>query len=206
MKPATDRSEYRLAKRHLLALVLTCLLAPPFAANASSTETPALTRDASDNESEANEQAIRRDLELFRNAPTSLLQAITSVQKLDSRLRIADVGFDGGSGQPVYRVKAFQKDRLLEYTVDASTGELSAHTIMSALKELSAEDRKNLMALKTVRQQLSDAVVVAERATSGKAISGGLMQERGKLNFVIVVVSGDSLKQVMLEPPRIRRR
>ena len=206
MEPAADRSKYPVAKRHLLAIVLTCLFVPPFAATESSRETPAVTRGTGENESEANERALRRELELFRDAPTPLLQAIAIVQNLDSGSRIADVAFDGGSGQPVYRVRAFQKDRLLEYTIDARTGELSADTITSALKELSAEDRKNLMALRAVRQQLSEAVVVAERAASGKAISGGLTHERGKLNFVIVVVSGDRLKQVMLEPPRIKRR
>ena len=42
---------------------------------------------------------------------------------------------------------------------------------------------------------------VAEDNTSGKALSGGLMNEAGKLIFVIVVLSGTNLKQVMLEPP-----
>ena len=42
---------------------------------------------------------------------------------------------------------------------------------------------------------------VAEDNTSGKALSGGLMNEAGKLNFVIVVLFGTKLKQVMLEPP-----
>jgi hypothetical protein len=49
-------------------------------------------------------------------------------------------------------------------------------------------------------------VRVAERAASGKAISGGLTRERGKLNFVVIVVSGLDLKQVLLEPPRRKNR
>jgi hypothetical protein len=63
------------------------------------------------------------------------------------------------------------------------------------------EDQSNLIALQSVRQELADAVFVAEDNTSGKALSGGLMNEAGKLNFVIVVLSGTKLKQVMLEPP-----
>ena len=66
---------------------------------------------------------------------------------------------------------------------------------------MNLEDRLNLIAMQSVRQELADAVFVAEDNTSGKALSGGLMNEAGKLNFVIVVLSGTKLKQVMLEPP-----
>jgi hypothetical protein len=45
-----------------------------------------------------------------------------------------------------------------------------------------------------------------EQVASGRAIGGSLMEDNGKLNFVIVVVSGGSdLKQVVLEPPQTRR-
>ncbi len=47
---------------------------------------------------------------------------------------------------------------------------------------------------------------VAEKAGSGKALGGGLVRLNGRLNFVVVVVSGDSLKEVMLEPPKAGRR
>ena len=63
------------------------------------------------------------------------------------------------------------------------------------------EARRNLAALKTIRHRLADAVRVAEQAASGKAISGGLIRERGRLNFAIVVMSGSDLKEVILEPP-----
>ena len=69
------------------------------------------------------------------------------------------------------------------------------------MSELNLEDRLNLIAMQSVRQELADAVFVAEDNTSGKALSGGLMNEAGKLIFVIVVLSGTNLKQVMLEPP-----
>jgi hypothetical protein len=75
------------------------------------------------------------------------------------------------------------------------------NTTVSSLNGLHKEDRTNLIALQSVRQELADAVFVAEDNTSGKAISGGLMNEDGKLTFVIVVLSGSNLKQVILEPP-----
>ena len=66
---------------------------------------------------------------------------------------------------------------------------------------LDADDRSNLAALRTIRHRLADAIRVAEQAASGKAISGGLIRERGRLNFAIVVMSGSDLKEVILEPP-----
>lgn len=72
---------------------------------------------------------------------------------------------------------------------------------MSSMSKLNIEDRFNWIAMPSVRQELADAVFVSEDNTSGKAISGGLMNEAGKLIFVIVVLSDTNLKQVMLEPP-----
>jgi hypothetical protein len=50
-----------------------------------------------------------------------------------------------------------------------------------------------------------DAVRVAERSITGKAISAGLIEEKSKLNFVVVIASGNDLKQVLLEPPVKKR-
>jgi hypothetical protein len=49
-------------------------------------------------------------------------------------------------------------------------------------------------------------VHVAEKAASGKALGAGLVRQEDRLNFVVVVVSGDSLKEVLLEPPKGRGR
>jgi uncharacterized membrane protein YkoI len=126
MKSATEHPwKHSVSNGHLFAIVLMSLLAsPPFAATASSTVTPALAHDAGENEVEADEQSVRRELELFHDASISLVQAITIVRNLDTHSRIADVAFDGASGQPIYRVRTFQNDRVLEYTIDARTGDL----------------------------------------------------------------------------------
>ena len=44
---------------------------------------------------------------------------------------------------------------------------------------------------------------VSPRKHPGNALAGGLIKQDGKLNFVVVVASGDRLKEVMLEPPRV---
>ncbi|MEH2546108.1 putative membrane protein YkoI [Bradyrhizobium sp. AZCC 2262] len=144
---------------------------------------------------------ISRELELFRGAEVSLRQALKIAGSLHPGSRIVDVSFDGGSGSPVYRVKAFREDRVWEDTIDARTGQVAGNAIVLPMSELNLEDRLNLIAMQSVRHELADAVSVAEENTSGKALSGGLMSEAGKLNFVIVVLSGTNLRQVMLEPP-----
>ncbi|XSC46708.1 PepSY domain-containing protein [Bradyrhizobium sp. RDT10] len=113
----------------------------------------------------------------------------------------ADVSFDGAPDSPVYRVKTLHNDRIWQHAIDATTGKIVGGEAALPLKELDAEDRSNLVALKTIRHRLADAVRVAEHAASGKAVSGGLIRERGRLNFAIVVMSGSDLKEVILKPP-----
>jgi uncharacterized membrane protein YkoI len=153
------------------------------------------------------EDAVDRELELFRSAPISLQQALLIAERLHAGSRVVDISFDGASDPPVYRVKNIQKDQLWENSIDARTGMSSAGGKPSLfVKDLEAQDRRNVLALRAVRQDLSDAVVVAERSTRGKAISGGLMNEEGTLYFVVVMDTADGLKQVLLEPPRVRGR
>ena len=158
-------------------------------------------------EGERNQQeAVNRELKAFRAAQLSLRQAMGIAEKLHVGSRTADISFDGASGSPVYRVKTVQDNRLWEHAIDARTGDAIGTETVSHLNDLNPDDRNNVLALRTVRQQLSDAVIIAEQVASGRAIGGSLMDDNGKLNFVIVVVSGGGdLKQVVLEPPQRRR-
>jgi len=160
--------------RQLLAAALVAIILPaPVYAVASSTGEPASLRNEAEESAASDQQAVNRELELFRGSAISLSQAMAIAEALHAGAMTADVSFDGASGSPVYR----------------------------PLKELDAEDRSNLVALKTIRHRLADAIRVAEQAAAGKAISGGLIRERGRLNFAIVVMSGSDLKEVILEPP-----
>jgi hypothetical protein len=165
------------------------------------------TQHALDEQNFEREDAIDRELELFRSAQVSLQQALLIAERLHTGSRVVDISFDGASNPPVYRVKNIQKDQLWENSIDARTGISSAggkHSLF--VKDLEAQDRRNLLALRAVRQELSDAVVVTERSTRGKALSGGLMNEDGTLYFVVVMDTAHGLKQVLLEPPRVRGR
>jgi uncharacterized membrane protein YkoI len=191
--------------RPLLAAALLAILLPaPVFAIASATDTPSSPHNQARVDSEPDQQAINREIELFRGSAISLSQAMAIAEALHAGATTADVSFDGAARAPVYRVKTLHNDRVWQHAIDATTGKIVGGEAALPLKELDADERDNLAALRAVRHRLSDAVRVAERAAAGKAISGGLIRERGRLNFAIVVVSGSDLKEVVLEPPRAR--
>jgi uncharacterized membrane protein YkoI len=154
---------------------------------------------------EAEDAGVRRLLEQFRTIKIPLSQAVAIAEHLHDGSRTADVSFEI-SGPPVYRVRTEKNERIWENVIDASTGSVSEKEISSSLRELDREDLGNIIALKSAEQELSDAVRIAEKAAEGSALAGGLMKQEGKLNFVVVVASGDRLKEVMLEPPRVSKQ
>ncbi len=167
---------------------------------------PAAPQSETDNDAALDQQAISREIERFRGSTVSLRQAMTIAEALHPGSITADISFDGTPASPVYRVKTLHNDRIWQQVVDATTGEIVSGGAALPLTQLDADDRDNLAALKVVQHRLVDAVRVAEHAASGKAISGGLIRERGRLNFSIIVVSGNDLKEVVLQPPAPRRR
>ena len=188
--------------RKLLAIALLATLLPvPVHALAASTGAPASLRNEADDSAALEQRAVSRELALFRGSAISLSQAMAIAEALHAGSTTADISFDGAAASPVYRVKTLHNDRVWQHAINASTGEIVGGGAASPLNEFDAEDRSNLDALKTVPHRLADAVRVAERAASGKAIRGGLIRERGRLNFAIVVMSGGDLKEVILEPP-----
>ena len=188
--------------RQLLAAALVAIILPaPVYAVASSTGEPASLRNEAGDDAASDQQAVSRELALFRGSAVSLSQAMAIAEALHAGATTADVSFDGASDAPVYRVKTLHNDRVWHHAIDARTGKIVGGEAALPLKELDAEDRSNLAALRTIRHRLADAIRVAEQAAAGKAISGGLIRERGRLNFAIVVMSGSDLKEVILEPP-----
>ncbi|MDA9423622.1 MULTISPECIES: PepSY domain-containing protein [Bradyrhizobium] len=190
----------------LLAAALPALLLAAPAQAVVTTGTPTALHSDADGDAEAERQAVSREIERFRSSSITIGQAMAIAEARHAGATTADVSFDGASGVPVYRVKTLHNDRIWRHTINAATGEFVGGEAALPLAELDHEDRSNLAALGAIRHRLADAVRVAERAAAGKAISGGLVRERGRLNFAIVVISGDDLKEVILEPPGARAR
>jgi uncharacterized membrane protein YkoI len=149
---------------------------------------------------ETNTESDQRFLAAFRAAPLSLIQAIAIAERLHTGSRTAAISFDT-SESPSYRVRTVKDKEIWENVVDVHTGRTAGSETVRSLNELEMEERDNISALRSVKQELSDAVAIAEKAAAGKAISGGLVKEGDRLNFVVVVLSDDLVKEVFLEPP-----
>jgi uncharacterized membrane protein YkoI len=193
-------------KMQLLALMVCSAALTGTGAMADITQAPSdAAQQSAAAQDDVDEAAIRRVIEQFHTTRVPLDQAMTIAERLHDGSRTADVNFEI-SGPPVYRVRTVKNEHIYENVIDASTGSVSQREIASSLKELDREDLAKVVALKWIKQDLSDAVRVAEKAAEGKALAGGLMKQDGKLNFVVVVAAGDRLKEVLLEPPKIGRR
>ena len=147
--------------------------------------------------------ADQRFLALFRTAPLSPTRAIAVAEALHADSRAVAIAFDT-SGTPGYRVRTVKNNEIWENVVDVLTGRTAGPELVWALTELDAEERENIIALRSVGQELSEAVAIAEEAAAGKAISGGLVKDGDQVNFVVVVLSDGRAKEVLLEPPRPR--
>ena len=150
---------------------------------------------------EANTDSDQRFLAAFRAAHLPLLEAIAIAERLHVGSRTAGISFDT-SDNPSYRVRTVKAKMIWENVIDVRTGRTAGPETVRSLNELEMEERDNISALGSLKQELSDAVAIAEKAAAGKAISGGLVKEGDQLNFVVVVLSDDHVKEVFLEPPR----
>jgi len=164
------------------------------------TTAPAQSERGADRNGVADEEE-GRELERFETADISLQEALKIAGKFHFGARVVDISFDATGRTAVYRVKSIRRGHIWEDMIDTTTGRIMAVATESDFANLKTTDRRNLVAFRSVSLEIADAVRVAERNASGSAISAGLLAENGKLNFVIVVVSGKKLRQVILQPP-----
>jgi len=187
----------------MVALGLTMLTPSDVAAHGAFTAS--LQDEPRGDGSGIDRRIIERELGLFRSAQISLRRAMEIAEALHSSSRTMDISLDGGTDASVFRVRTAKDSLIWENTIDAQSGTVRGDEITSAVQDLHANDRVDLAAFRSIRQSMSDAVFIAEVSTSGRAIGGSLTHKNGRLNFVIIVLSGDDLKRVVLEPPRPNR-
>jgi len=191
-------------KQHLLALIVWTAMLTASGAVAD-VQSPADTDRSTTAPADAEDATIRRVLTEFRTVRVPLSRAMAIAERLHEGSKTADISFES-AGAPIYRVRTIRNERVWENTVDANSGGIAGKEVTSSLRQLGREDLANMIALKWVKQELSDAVQVAERAAAGSALAGGLVSQDGRLNFVVVVAAGDDLKEVMLEPPNVAKQ
>ena len=198
---AMDSSTTATIKHGLAGLVLVAsILASSQAIAALKTDSERAPRQSGAAQQEKNEEPDERLLAQFR-AAMSLTQAIAVAERLHLGSRTAAVTFEI-SDRPGYRVRTVKDKQIWENVVDIITGRTIGLETSLSVSDLDVDERDNIIALKSVRQELTEAIEIAEKAASGKAISGGLVKERDQVNFVVLVASEDRIKEVFLDPPR----
>lgn len=192
-----------MSKKRLLAIiVLSATLAATGAIAHVTYEPSDVANRGTAEQRDPEEAAIRRLLEQFR-AMIPLSQAVAIAERLHDGSKTADANFEI-SDPPIYRVRTLRNERIWENVIDAKTGSVTASEV-SSLRELDREYLGNIIALNSVEQELSDAVRIAEETTGGSALAANLMRQDGKLNIVVLIANGDRLKEVVLEPSKVRR-
>jgi uncharacterized membrane protein YkoI len=191
-------------KNDLFAMFIVVAALAPVAAMADSSES-STAQDSGAAEVDSDQTILRKLLEISHEAEVSLTEAIATAEKLHDGSRTVQIGFEK-SGSPEYRVRTVRGSVIWQNTVDARNGRIIGNEARFLLGELGPDDRRDIDALKHVTQDLSEAVLYAEKAVAGKAVGGCLVDEDGTPNFAVVVVSGNRLKQVMLEAKRVDRR
>jgi len=100
-----------MSKKQLFLTLLSLLISAPCYAGATLDVEIGAAQEQDANRNGLTDEAISRELDLFRGAEVSLRQALKIADSLHPGSRIVDVSFDGGSGSSVYRVKTFRQDR-----------------------------------------------------------------------------------------------
>lgn len=157
-------------------------------------------------ESPAADQPAADKLELVRAAPISLAQAIAIAEKLHPGTKSVRIEADIVGNALVYRVRTARDGQVWVSVVSGSSGAVVGAPSDSSPVRAGDDERRELAVLQSIGPGLSDAVAVAERSTRGRAVLGELVVEQGRLKFAIVVLAGDALKEVVLEPPGARLR
>jgi uncharacterized membrane protein YkoI len=140
-----------MSMKQLLVALLSLLICAPSNAGATLDGKISAAQEQDANGNGLTDEAISRELELFRGAEVSVRQALKIAGSLHPGSRIVDVGFDGGSGSSVYRVKTFRQGSIWTDTIDAKTGRVAGNATVSSISELNLEDRLNLIAMQSVR-------------------------------------------------------
>src|SRR5450631_3953683 len=165
------KARQRSVKRFLSFLVL-MVITPLLAKGVDEPPVGPLGRDV-------DMSSINREVEAFSHAVVSAKEAIQAAEQHVGGGNVIDIGFEGDAGPPFYRMKAYRGEAAWDLMIDAAT--------------------RRVKTLKRLDFRLSDAVAVAEKYGSGRAISAGLDRVDGRLVILVVVVSEGLLKQISID-------
>ncbi|MGP9811963.1 hypothetical protein ACTZWT_10665 [Rhodopseudomonas sp. NSM] len=120
--------------------------------------------------------------------------------------RVYDLSFNGDGAAPAFEVKSYRDDKIWNTVVDAATRRIVRSAMVMPASDLHGEDQRSIDEFRRSNMALAEAIEIAEKYGPGRAISAGLHHTGGKLVFVVVVVSGGALKEIVIRPESLKRR
>ena len=106
----------------ILSLMLAMAPVAAFGRESADLAPPSAPQSNFPQSNESESEALMREVEVFADARISARRAIAIAERLGAGARVVDLGFDGSSPHPAYRVKVLLNGELGEVAVDASTG------------------------------------------------------------------------------------
>lgn len=184
-------------------LILSILAIAPVSAFGRESADLALPPVPQSRESESD--ALLQEIKAFTYAQVSARRAIAIAERRGAGAKVVDLGFDGSTAHPAYRVKVLLNGEVWEGAIDAARGAAVGigSTPVARLRE---ENQTILAAFAAAGIDLSETIAIAEQYGAGKALSAGLQLNGAKLVLMVVVVSEGSLKEIAIEPPEGRSR
>jgi uncharacterized membrane protein YkoI len=178
----------------LVSLVLFALPSSVFARQFGDASAPGPAQEAGRSESAATFPGVKA----FVNARVRIRDAIAIAETRVVGAKVIDIDFDE-SDHVAYRVTTYRQSEIWTGTIDASTGEIIGAGTETRVASLQQKEKAELADLKASGMNLSEAIAIAEQYGVGSAVGAGLEDRNGKLIFVVMVATDDSLNEVMVE-------
>lgn len=139
------------------------------------------------------------EADLLAKASISLSQAAQLAEKQDQSKTI-HAEFDVEKSRPLWEIKTLGSAGVKEFKVDATSGAIikveDEHIRGRLTNFITGMNIKDLDSAKTT---LPQAIALAEKSLSGKAVKVEVEHERNGIQYDISVRSGDSTKKVKID-------
>jgi uncharacterized membrane protein YkoI len=140
----------------------------------------------------------RSEMRALEKASIPLNDAAAAVEQQTGGVVVSIVFMDD-NGTPTYDVESMNNGTLSETKVNAMTGQLTPGKTKQQ-SELTADDKAEIAAAQQPHVSLQQATMAAEQQAHGKAIQSELSTKGGPPAFVIDVVAGDQVSEVIVDP------
>jgi uncharacterized membrane protein YkoI len=185
----------------LVSLVLLAVPSSVFARQIGDASAPGPDQEVGRSES----AGTFRGFKAFVNVRVQIRDAIAIAEMRAGGAKAIDIDFEEESDHIAYRIKTYQQNEIWTGTIDASTGEIVGAGAVTPVASLQQKEKAELANLEASGMNLLDAIAIAEQYGIGSAVSAGLEERNGKLIFVVLVATDDTLNEVMVEVVRPRR-